>query len=176
MARSHAAVLGAVSLILSLLLSPAQAAPATPLQQPNWSELTPAQQQILTPLTKDWDGLESFRRKKWLGIAQRYPGMKPEQQQRVSTQMKAWAALTPQERNSARAKFKQQKKELPEQRAAHRQKWEQYQALPEPEKKKFREAAAKKRVRARSEARAAARSGNPSKPIIPALSGSAATK
>ena len=103
------------------------------------------------PLSKDWDGLESYRRKKWLGIAQRYPQMPPEQQQRVSARMKAWAALTPQERNLAREKFKKLNKAAPEQRAARREKWEQYRALPEPEKKKLRAAATKKRLHRRGE-------------------------
>jgi hypothetical protein len=45
---------------------------ALPLSQPSWSELNPDQKRILAPLSGDWDKMEGFRRKKWLGIAQRY--------------------------------------------------------------------------------------------------------
>jgi Protein of unknown function (DUF3106) len=201
MARQYIAVIGAVSLILCLQLSSVQAAPTTTLQQPNWAELSPQQKQILAPLANDWDGLESYRRKNWLGIAQRYPTMPPEQQQRVSAKMKAWAAMTPHERNLAREKFKKLNKVPPEQRAARREKWEQYRALPEPEKKKLREVAAKKRLHKRAEVHAATKpspslpKGNlvpkdlnpgqrpdpltqktPAASIAPAVSGSAATK
>jgi hypothetical protein len=191
MARAFFAILGTVSLILALSAAPVVAAPATVLEptvldQPKWSALTPQQRQILAPLAKDWDGLESFRRKKWLGIAQRYPTMQPEQQQRVSTQMKTWAALPPEERNVAREKFKKLKTAPPEQREVRRQKWEQYQALPEAEKKKFREKAAKKEsarhsLTNSSVPRPLTRPATPplssSKPsLVPALSGTATAK
>ena len=139
-----------VGLALWSGLSPcAPAIPATaspleqPLSQPDWAQLKPQQKQILAPLAKDWDGMESFRRKKWLGIAKRYPSMTPEQQKRVQMQMKPWASPSPEERNAARQKFKKQHMAPHEQREAKRQKWEEYQALPESVKQKFREKAAK---------------------------------
>src|ERR1700745_3911805 len=136
------AIIGAVTLSIGIS-SPAIAATTVPLEQPlsqpNWAELNPQQKQILAPLAKDWDAMESFRRKKWLGIANRYPAMTPEQQQRVQVQMKPWANLTPEERNAARQKFKKQHTAPHEQREAKRQKWEEYKQLPESEKQKFRE-------------------------------------
>jgi Protein of unknown function (DUF3106) len=151
MARTLVASLRTVTLLTVLIVAlplpaTAQVAQTTQFAQPSWSELKPQQKQILAPLAKDWDGLESFRRKKWLGIAQRYPTMKPEQQQRVSAQMKTWAAMSPEDRNQAREKFKKITQTSPEQRESRRQKWEQYQALPEDEKRKFREKAAKKQL------------------------------
>ena len=140
------AIIGAVIWSIGLS-SPAIAAAAVsleqPLTQPNWAELNPQQKQILAPLAKDWDAMESFRRKKWLGIANRYPTMTPEQQQRVQVQIKPWASLTPEERNAARQKFKKQHTAPHELREAKRQKWEEYNRLPESEKQKFREKAAK---------------------------------
>lgn len=157
MARAlHAIVVAIILPIFTSLALPATASAARtaalsplkqPLGQPNWSELNPQQRQILAPLAKDWDGLESFRRKKWLGIAQRYPAMTPEQQQRVQIQMKPWASLSPEERNAARERFKRQHKATQEQRDAKRQKWEEYKALPESEKQKLREKAAKNQIK-----------------------------
>ncbi len=148
MARTFKAVF--VAIVLSLALAPIANAATTvalvePLNQPLWAELSPAQRQILAPLAKDWDGMESFRRKKWVGVAQRYPSMSPEQQGRVQAQMKLWAGLSPEERNAAREKFKKSHQSPPEQRDARRQKWEEYKALPEDEKRKFREKAAKRK-------------------------------
>lgn len=171
MARALVAIFAAITLSLAVP-APAGAATPAPLAQPKWSELTPQQQQILAPLAKDWDGFGSARRTKWLGIAKRYPAMKPEQQQRIQTQMKPWASLTPEERNAARANFKKEKKEdkeTPEQREARRIKWEQYQALPESEKKKFREKAARKTPPKKPLT-------HPAKLVVPALSGAAAAK
>ena len=57
-------------------------------KQPDWSQLTPEQQQILAPLASDWSDFDDHWRKKWLLLAKRYPKMKPDEQQRIQTQMK----------------------------------------------------------------------------------------
>ena len=48
-----------------------------PPVRPAWSELTQQQQQILAPLAPEWDRMDATRRKNWVGIAERYPKMKP---------------------------------------------------------------------------------------------------
>jgi hypothetical protein len=160
-----------------LLAQPAQAAPGTPLNPPKWSALTPQQQQVLAPLSKDWDGMESFRRKKWLGIAQRYPTMTPEQQQRVSTQMKTWAAMTPAQRNLARETYKKLNKAPPAQREAVKEKWQQYNQLSEAEKEKLKQRAAKKNALKHSGHATAPRPlTHPAPSAVPALSGTAAAR
>lgn len=125
------------------LLSPAQAA-VPELRQPAWVELPLEQKQILSPLSRDWDKMEAFRKKKWLGIAKRYPSMKPEEQARVQSQMKDWANLTPDQRKQARAQYKTLQKAPPEKKEAIKQKWEQYKDLPDEEKKRLAEKAASK--------------------------------
>ena len=52
--------------------APTSAVIATP-PQPAWEELQTEQRTVLSPLANEWDKLENFRRKKWLGIAERYP-------------------------------------------------------------------------------------------------------
>jgi Protein of unknown function (DUF3106) len=97
------------------------AKPARPL----WSELSPQQQHILGPLAADWENMDTTRRKKWVTIANRYPKMKPDQQQRLQERMQAWAKLTPEERSIARAKY-QKLNELPQpQRQEISRKWRQ---------------------------------------------------
>lgn len=125
-----------VSLVLA---NPAGAIDLSPLQQPNWAELTPQQREVLMPLSGEWDKLETYRRKKWLGIAQRYPSMTTEEQQRVQHNMRAWIKLTPAQRQQARERFKESlQKTSPEHRQAIKQKWQEYSKLPDAEKERLR--------------------------------------
>ena len=80
-------LIGGVILIFALstpifATPPTSAIIGTP-PQPGWTQLSPQQKNILAPLAKDWDELENIRKKKWLGIAERYPNMKPDEQQRM---------------------------------------------------------------------------------------------
>ena len=123
MARSLLAV---VAVALGLVLLPPAHAVVPPLKQPAWVELTPEQKQILAPLAGEWDRLESFRQKKWLGIAQRYPTMNEKEQARIQRRMKEWVKLSPEERKAAREKYKNLQKAPPEHKEAVKQKWQEY--------------------------------------------------
>jgi hypothetical protein len=136
------------ALILSTLLAstgwaatPNPSVVATP-PQPKWNELTIQQKTVLAPLSGDWDAMEYYRRKKWVGIALRFPTMAPEEQQRVQGQMQEWAKLSPEQRRLAREKF-QAVNQLPtEKKQELKQKWEEYSNLPEEEKEKLKQQAA----------------------------------
>jgi hypothetical protein len=110
---------------------------------PNWAELPPQKQEILTPLAGEWNQLETWRKKKWLEIADRYPRMAAEEQQRVQRRMKAWVKLTPEERKAAREKYKNVQQASPEQREALKKMWSEYQTLPEEEKERLKSSAAR---------------------------------
>ncbi|HEV7929114.1 MAG TPA: DUF3106 domain-containing protein, partial [Nitrosospira sp.] len=45
--------------------------------KPSWSELKPQQREVLAPLAQEWNDMDPAKKKKWLGIAKRYPGMTP---------------------------------------------------------------------------------------------------
>lgn len=105
------------------------------LHSPTWAELSPANKAALAPLASQWDQLDGQRRRKWLGIAQRYPKMPPAQQERAQQQMATWAKLTPDQRHAAREQYKSFKQLPPEKRQEVREKWQQYQQLP-PEKRR----------------------------------------
>src|SRR5689334_16196231 len=78
--------------------TPTSAVIGTP-PQPAWSSLSTDQRTVLAPLSKEWDNMENFRKKKWLGIAERYAKMTPDEQQRVQKRMRDWATMTPEQRN-----------------------------------------------------------------------------
>lgn len=114
---------------------------------PKWDELPGDKQQILAPLAGEWDQLEAWRRKKWLDVAERYPRMGKEEQERIQRRMKAWVALTPEERRAAREKYRNVRQASPEQREALKNLWKEYQALPDDEKRRLEESAVKSSTR-----------------------------
>lgn len=107
--------------------------------KPLWRSLTPAQQVALQPLQGEWDQMDGVRKQKWLQLANRFAGMKPEEQQRVHDRMREWVKLTPAQRELARETYARARKIAPEQKAAS---WENYQLLPEDQKKKLAASAA----------------------------------
>jgi hypothetical protein len=110
------------------------AAKAKAAVRPAWAELTVEQQQILAPLKADWESLEPERRRKWIGVAKRYPSMTKQGQERVQRRMQTWAKLTPEQRRQARETYKQIVKVPPEKRGNLREQWAEYQALPPQER------------------------------------------
>lgn len=110
------------------------AAKAKAQVRPAWAELTAEQQKTLAPLKADWESLEPERRRKWIGIAKRYPAMKVAEQERVQRRMQYWAKLTPEQRRQARETYKQIVKVPPEKRGNLREQWAEYQQLPQQER------------------------------------------
>jgi len=105
--------------------------------------LSEQQKQVLAPLAPEFDSMTEFRREKWVRIARRYPMMKPDEQQRLQTQMRTWAGLSQEQRRVARENYKKLSKLPPEKKLAMKQKWEEYQRLPDDEKRKLAESAGK---------------------------------
>jgi len=122
-----------LALLVALAAAPAVAAP----KNPQWASLTADQQQVLAPLAGEWNKLSREQRVKWLGIAKRYPTMKPESQKRVQTRMQKWAKLTPLQRAQARERYRNIGKMARDRREELRRHWAEYQALPPHEKRMF---------------------------------------
>lgn len=107
-----------------------------------WTDLSAQRRAALSPLEADWNRIEEGRQKKWLVIADKFSMMAAEQQARVQSRMREWVALRPEQRRIARESYLQAKELDPAQKNA---KWELYQHLPEDEKQRLAEAAAKKK-------------------------------
>jgi len=124
--------------LVLLALCVATAAPAQPAGKKAgstpWAELTADQQRTLAPLRDDWENIEPERRRKWIGLAKRYPKMTAQQQERVQLRMQRWAALTPEQRRQARENYKRMAKQRAEKREQLRRRWAEYQALPPEER------------------------------------------
>jgi hypothetical protein len=126
-----------LAVALWFCISLAAFAAPPPKKPPTWAELTSEQRQTLAPLESDWGNLEPARKRKWLGIAKRYPKMKPDEQVRVQRRMQAWANLSPKERQAARDRYKKIEKLPPDKKRSLKRKWEEYNRLPEQERRKL---------------------------------------
>lgn len=136
-------LVGGVILCLTLATHATAEAPTTVVigtpPQPSWSMLTPQQKTTLTPLSANWDKMDNIARKKWLGIAERYPVMKPDEQQRMQERMREWSSLTPEQRAKVRTTYKDFNQLPAAQKQLVKQKWEAYSSLPTEEKQRVRE-------------------------------------
>jgi hypothetical protein len=141
--RAGRGIIGALLASCAVLLSGQAQADLPQFEQPGWTALTPEQKTILAPLEKEWAQMDAFRRKKWIGIAQRFPDMMPLEQASMQRNMREWAKLAPEERRIAREKYKSLKRISPEQRQLVKQKWEEYSTLTEEEKERLRSKAPK---------------------------------
>ena len=110
------------------------------MTKPLWSELAPAQQQALAPLSAKWDTVNDAQKRKWLALSQNFPAMSGAEQAKLHSRMSEWVALSPQQRTQARLNFGETKQLSPDDKKA---KWEAYQALPAEEKRKLAASAPK---------------------------------
>ena len=97
-----------------------------PLVQPLWSDLTPAQRQVLAPFSDNWNALPITEKRAWADLAQRFPAMKADEQKRVERRIAEWAALTPEQRRIARANYVLAQQVARENLLAQ---WEHYQSM-----------------------------------------------
>jgi hypothetical protein len=130
------ALCGGVATPVAQAQGPAASQPAAPHPivnaHPTWAELSPAHQQVLAPLQPIWETFPELNRRKWERIAERYPKLKPEEQQRLQERMTEWVKMTPQQRRLARENYQITRTLPPEKKA---EAWDRYQQLPEEQKK-----------------------------------------
>ena len=112
-----------------------------------WEGLKPAQQKILAPLESDWDYMLPESRKRWMYIANIYPKMNTQDQERLQSRMASWSNLSQKERRLARENYLASLKFPTEKKA---EAWTAYQKLTDEQKKKLAESAAKKKPTAAS--------------------------
>jgi hypothetical protein len=101
---------------------------------PAWSELSTPQQQALKPLAKLWPTMTAAHKRKWLAISQNFVQLSDQEQITIQSRMQEWAALSPQQRSTARLNFAGAQQLSTEDKRA---KWEAYQALSPEEKQKL---------------------------------------
>jgi Protein of unknown function (DUF3106) len=105
----------------------AQTVSATETDGPAWHTLSLAQRTALAPMERDWAGIDANRKAKWLEVAARFYSLPKAEQQRIQERMRAWVAMSPQQRGRARLTFQESRQLAPQER---QERWEAYQALP----------------------------------------------
>ncbi len=60
---------------------------------------------ILAPLESDWDYMLPDSRKKWIQVANIYPKMSVQDQERLQSRMTSWSNLSQKERRLARENY-----------------------------------------------------------------------
>ena len=117
---------------------------AIPEKKPDgtWEGLKPAQQKILAPLEGDWDYMLPDSRKKWIQVANIYPKMSAQDQERLQSRMTGWSNLSQKERRLARENYLSSLKFPAEKKA---EAWSAYQKLSDDQKKKLAESEVKKK-------------------------------
>ena len=117
---------------------------AIPEKKPDgtWEGLKPAQQQILAPLESDWDYMLPDSRKKWIQVANIYPKMSAQDQERLQSRMTGWSKLSQKERRVARENYLDSLKFPAEKKA---EAWSAYQKLSDDQKKKLADSQVKKK-------------------------------
>ena len=123
--------------IILLVLCVATTAWPADRSGPAWSALKKEQRAVLSPLESEWGNFDAQRKAKWLSIANQYPKMGKEEQERIQRRMKTWASLTPEQRQVARENYRDLSKLPQAERHAVRQKWDEYRKLPEDERRQF---------------------------------------
>jgi hypothetical protein len=122
-ARRRAALAG---LALALALAGPPVFAQTIRGDPAWQQLPAEQQQILAPIRGEWDSFDAVRKRKWIGIAQRYPKLSADEQARLQRRMQEWAALSPEARRAARDRYREFEQLPVDERQALIEKWEEY--------------------------------------------------
>lgn len=118
--------------------APAKTVVVQAFSGPAWTELSPAQREVLTPLASAWPSLSQSHKRKWLEMARSYRSLPPEEQVKMQGRMKEWVALSPQQRIQARLNFAKTKELSKELTAEEKKaKWEAYQSLSTEEKRKL---------------------------------------
>ena len=115
-------------------VAPTTVTPSLP-GRPLWSDLSESQQQALMPLEPLWHTMNEPHKRKWLALSQNFDQLPGDEKNTLQSRMREWAALTPQQRTTARLNYIGTQKQLKtdDKRAL----WEAYQALPEETKRKL---------------------------------------
>jgi hypothetical protein len=99
-----------------------------------WAGLSPLQQKTLAPLESDWDYLPPTSRKKWIQVANLYPKMNAQDQQRLQSRMNSWSNLSQKDRRIARENYLSSLKFPADKKV---EAWSAYQKLSDEEKQKL---------------------------------------
>jgi hypothetical protein len=121
-----------LTLLLSLLLLLGLPAGALRAQQAThpWKSLTPAQQELLSPLRDKWDGMPPHRQNHLLEKTTRWVNLPPRKREEIRERIARWQRMTPAQRAEARHDLNRFHRLPPDRQTQLRAAFERFQNLP----------------------------------------------
>jgi hypothetical protein len=104
-----------------------------------WSQLTPDEKDILSPVAHDWDSFPARKQSHMLEMAQRWKGLPPERRAEIRERIDRWQHMTPEERAEARKNQQKFQDLSPAQRAKLHDAFERFRTLPPAQKQALME-------------------------------------
>jgi hypothetical protein len=101
-----------------------------------WRDLSPKQQELLTPVRSEWLGMSSNQKERWMKVGQKYEQESPENQAKMRERIFGWSKLTPTQKAQARENYQALKDKK---RGERNSSWNSYQTLEPEEKGKFKD-------------------------------------
>lgn len=120
------------------LALPAMATPATGGGRVPWSQLSPAQRDVLSPLREKWNQLPPHRQQHLLHRAERWSRLPPARRAQIRERIRQWQRMTPQQRAEARRNMRRYRQLTPRQREELHQAYRRFKALPPAERERLR--------------------------------------
>jgi hypothetical protein len=107
-----------------------------PASGSSWDQLSPQEQQILSPLKERWDQLPADRQERLRRGAERWQRMTPEQRKEAEERFKRWQELSPEQREVIRKRYREFRNLPPEEQEKIRRESRWFRELP-PEKREM---------------------------------------
>ncbi len=104
-----------------------------------WSNLDPAQQQLLAPVQGQWARLKPARQHRLAEHAAQWANLPPARQKIISDRLSRWAQMTPEQRRQLRENARAFHKLSPEEREKVRAASEHFRSLPPAQRQALRE-------------------------------------
>lgn len=96
-----------------------------------WSQLTRLQKDVLAPFKDQWNGWSTAEKRSWVLLANRFPRLGAQEQERARVRIAQWATLSPAQRETARASIRLFRDTGPGERQAE---WQRYQQMTQEQK------------------------------------------
>ena len=105
------------------------------LFQPDWEELSEAQQQVLAPFAPEWNTWSAAEKRSWIAFADRMQQLPADQRHRAQRRIIEWANMSPEERRIARLNYQNSRRRPMPERVKE---WERYQSFTYAERERLR--------------------------------------
>lgn len=102
----------------------------------SWAELSPKQQEFLSPLKNEWNSMTPSQQERWLKVGRKYETEPAERQSIMRERIGTWSELSPREKAAVRENYKALKEKR---RGEKNSSWNSYQSLDPKQRDEFKD-------------------------------------